>query len=264
MAAHPVVAEVAHRPQHLGPLTIELTRARLARNDAGVQVFVADGGAVRRIGPSVAELAAANFEERRGRQHRVPFPFPEQRAVVLPEARIVGEVNGGGRVEQLPIEPVLLNLRAGLVIGDQLVVGRELIGHLAGEVAEVGLVRLHREVRVANRGIKAAHGGIPPHRVALHESADVGVEVAIAVQAIGVFRLQAAAARDAGSYLLFVNVVRLPVGRFIVAVKRPRVAIAARLADEHRVDAWHRTLRAGRSAADRHFLERSVVHVVAE
>ena len=164
----------------------------------------------------------------------------------------------------MPIEPVLLDLGARLVVADQLVVLRELIGGLGREVAEVRLVRLDREVRVADRGIERADRRVPPQPVLLEVAAEVRVDVAIAVQPVDVARRQAAAAGHAGRNLLVADVVRLPVAVLVVAVERAVIRVAARLADQLCIDARHRALGARRAAADRDLLERSVVDVVAE
>ena len=100
-----IVLEVAERSENLRALDVELSRAGSPRDDAGVQVLIADAGAVRRVRPAVAELPRADFQVRRWRNHRVPFGLPQKRAVVLAEARVVGQMDRRGAAEQLPVEP---------------------------------------------------------------------------------------------------------------------------------------------------------------
>src|SRR6185369_17684879 len=99
-------------------------------------------------------------------------------------------------------------------------------------------------VRIADRGVEPAYRRVPPQLVLLQEPADVAIEVAVAVHAVGVLRAQAPTAGDARRDLRGVDVERLPVHRLVVAVERSGEAVAAGLADEDRVDARHRAFGA--------------------
>ena len=123
--------------------------------------------------------------------------FDDEIPLMLFELRVVVRVDRGERVQLEPIEPVRLALRVVLVVADELVVLRQLIRGFSLVDLQRRLEGFHREVRLAKLILGFADRAKPPQLVLLDVAAQLREAVTEEGQAVGVFRLEPAAALHA-------------------------------------------------------------------
>ena len=233
VAAAPPVLEIAERPEHLvARRDVEPAVAIAAADDVGRQVGVGRGLRVARVRPQVVELAAADLEERAVADDAVPLTLVGVRPIVLVPGRVGARVDGGGRRDEERVEAVRLRLLAPRAVANQLVVGGDRVGPLHGDVLQVRLEGLDREIRQQRLDLLIAQRAVPPDLVLLQEAADVAIQVVVAVQAIQIGFGEPAAGFQAELDLIRVDVARLDVFAFVVRVDLAVIGVAAGLGNE--------------------------------
>ena len=260
----PAVLEDAERGECLiaaavGPPAVLVAAA----DDVGVEVLEGGRVAVPAVRPVVTELSAAHLEEHFVGDDAVPLTLVGVSPVLLDQRRVGAIVNRRGRPDEIRVETVGLIFLPPHSVADQFVVLVQRVGGFGGHVLQAGLERLDRKVRQHRLDVLLAQRCVPPHLVFLHEAAKVAVEVVVLEHAIQFGRRQARAAFQAGRDLRGVDVGRLDVRAFVVAVQPAVVGVAAGFRDELRDDAGPRHFGARRAGADRDFVERAVVVVEA-
>ena len=130
---------------------------------------------------------------------------------------------------------------------NELVAPCDLVGCLAAVVGQRRTKRCDREIHLLRRDFLIANRKVPPDRVGFDVAADIGVDVVVAPQPVGIARRQPAATLHATVDLPFVDVERLPVSDAKVRIERAAILISSRFADELHVHTRRMPLRTVRS-----------------
>ena len=124
----------------------------------------------------------------------LPDPAPRE----LRQCGLIGLVERRGCAESAShraerIELVGLVISPGLREHDELVVWRDMVCGFRVVTGGVGQMGRDRKIRILRRDLVVAHSDVPPELVLADVAADIGVEVVVSREAIGMTRRQPAA-----------------------------------------------------------------------